>query len=129
MNPKLEAAYACVGKGWHGLLDKYLPQIWIIDPDCDLIIKEKYGTLRIQPYKVSEGVSRNDIHTIARDAEKESATVCELCGAPGSLRTDRDWWETLCDECVSRAIPAEEVYRNLGITPEDIAGGEDVEIE
>ena len=26
-------------------------------------------------------------------------------------------------------IPAEEVYRNLGITAEDIAGGEDVEIE
>lgn len=27
------------------------------------------------------------------------------------------------------AIPAEKVYRDLGITPEDIAGGEDVEIE
>lgn len=110
MNPKIEAAYACVGKGWHGLLDKYLPQILDIDPDCELIVKEKYGTLRIQPYKVSEGFSRNKINAIANRAEKESETICETCGAPGYLHLDGFWIVALCDECFmgGRGTPVEE---------------------
>ena len=119
MKSKLEAAYACVGRGWWPLLDKYLPQIWAIDPDCDLVIKEKYATLRIQPYKVSEGVSRNKINAIVNRAEKESAKVCEICGAPGSPHLDGFWLVTLCDECFmgGRCTPIEP-FPEDGLHPE-----------
>ena len=112
MNPRLEEAYASVGRGWRGLLDKYLHQIWALDPDCELIIKQKYGTLRIQPFKLSDGVSRNEFYAIAREAEKASETVCEVCGEPGSLRTTDGWWlTTLCDQCFSggRCTPIEDI--------------------
>ena len=103
MKTKFEEVYASVGKGWHGLLDKYLPQIYAIDPDCELIIKQKYGTLRIQPFKLSEGVSRNEFYAIAREAERASATVCEVCGESGSLRaTDGFWIVTICDSCAKQ---------------------------
>lgn len=120
MNPKLEEAYASVGKGWHGLLNKYLPKIYSIDPDCELVVKEKYGTLRIQPYRVSNGVSRSDIYAIANKAEKASAKICEACGAPGTLRTtDGWWWSTLCAQCATggRCTPLEE-FPEDGLHPE-----------
>lgn len=36
---------------------------------------------------------------IQKAAEEESSFVCECCGAPGKLRTDREWMQTLCDRC------------------------------
>ena len=103
MEKQLKDAYESVRAGWWPLLDKYLPQLFAIDPDCDLIVKEKYGLLRIRPYKTSEGVSRSALRAIYLEAENVSASVCEICGAPGKLRTDQEWWETLCDECAVRS--------------------------
>lgn len=109
MNPKLKEAYANVYPGWWQLLDKYLPQIWAIDPDCNVIVKEKLGTLRIRPYGVREELSWRDFASITEEAEKASQSVCEICGEPGHLRTDQPWWQTLCDRCA--AIEPNERYR------------------
>jgi len=86
-----------VSPGWWPILDKYIPQILELDPDCDLIIKEKYGVLRIQ--FLSNKISMEKRIEIINAAELESSTVCEYCGQPGKLRTDRCWHETLCDRC------------------------------
>lgn len=109
MNPKLKEAYENVFPGWWGLLDKYLPQIWAIDPDCDVIVKEKYGLLRIRPYEVKKGLSWKAFRPIYIEAEEASATVCEICGEPGCVRTDQAWWQTLCDRCA--AMEPDERYR------------------
>lgn len=109
MNPKLKEAYKNVYPGWWELLDRYLPQIWAIDPDCDVIVKEKLGTLRIHPYSTKEEISWKDLYSITQEAETVSATVCEICGEPGHLRTDQSWWQTLCDRCV--AMEPNERYR------------------
>lgn len=65
-------------------VDKYLPRA--------SQIKEKYGTLRF--YFSS---STDEMDEITRQAEVESETTCEKCGAPGKER-GRGWYYTACDK-------------------------------
>lgn len=57
-------------------------------------VKEKFGMLRIgiAPY-FDRAID------IVSMYENLSKTVCESCGMHGSLRTDRSWIKTLCDDC------------------------------
>ena len=107
--------YACsqFGMGWWPLLEKYIPAILALDPECEFEPKEKYGTLRLQATCSIDLDSnkRQEIYRLEDEAENESAKVCEYCGKPGRLRTEkRSWWETLCDEC--EALDKES-YRTL----------------
>lgn len=83
--------------GWWGILDKYIPKILELAPDAELYIKEKYGLLRLDAR--SETVNWTAFREIEREAEIASSTVCECCGAPGKLRTNNGWRETLCERC------------------------------
>ncbi len=100
-------------------------------------IKEKYGTLhfyfrykdrpwgigafdsldigkslRIEPGNENNDDKteklRRDIWQIVRATEEKSKFICEMCGAPGILRDDRDVGvfrvKTLCDACRERMI-------------------------
>lgn len=86
-----------VHPGWWGILDTYIPQILAIDPNAEIEVKEKLGTLRI--WVGSEIDDHSPFHKIEEAAYLASGTVCECCGAPGQRRTDRRWIETLCDRC------------------------------
>lgn len=55
-------------------------------------IKQKFGRLRFY----ADGVSR-ELRDQIDEAERASATVCEDCGAPGTLRSNGSWLRTLCD--------------------------------
>lgn len=55
-------------------------------------IKEKFGTLRWY------GSGDEAFYVVASFAEETSADLCQVCGQPGRLRTDRSWILTLCDE-------------------------------
>lgn len=55
-------------------------------------VKEKFATLRFYLLGASEQTS-----AYVEFAECMSATMCEECGAPGSLR-EGQWLRTLCDE-------------------------------
>lgn len=100
MNKQLLYAYSQVGKGWWPLLDKYIPAILEIDAECDFDPKEKYGELRLEATPSADCENRMAIYELEQEAENESATVCEYCGKPGRLRTEkRSWYLTLCDEC------------------------------
>ena len=62
---------------------------------------------------------RQDIQAIVREAEVTSKGTCELCGAPGELRDDREfgihWIKTLCDSCHEKRIKSyEEARRRKG---------------
>lgn len=100
MNKHLMHAYTCIGRGWWPILDKYIPAILEIDPECDFDPKEKYGTLRLQ---ATAGIDCEDhaaLYALEEEAEALSGVTCEYCGKPGRLRTERrDWYLTLCDEC------------------------------
>lgn len=56
-------------------------------------IKEKFGTLRIYV------VGSDSVQTVAEQAMEQSVHVCEVCGRPGTLRTD-GWFKVRCDDHV-----------------------------
>jgi hypothetical protein len=56
-------------------------------------VKEKFGTLR---FYVDGG--DEEIFQLIDAAEHESATICELCGAPGTL-VMKGWCSTRCESC------------------------------
>lgn len=97
LNKILEKARANVGKGWWPIVEEYLPQIVRLAPECEIIVKEKFGTLRIGVY--GQMSDRDEVMRFKREAELASATVCEECGNPGKLHMELAWFLTLCDRC------------------------------
>jgi ribosomal protein L37AE/L43A len=83
------------GDGWFNLIDELSSKIIELDKNVEAIqVKEKFGGLRF--YITS---STNDVHELISLYEHKSFTICEECGQPGMLRTDKGWWRTLCDKC------------------------------
>ncbi len=64
-------------------------------------VKEKFGTLRMY-----FTYTHPDINAIIEDAETESETTCERCGAPGELSTE-GWWVVQCVACSEKTAPEE----------------------
>lgn len=90
------------GKGWFSLIEPILQYIQSYNKDKSeenkivvYQIKEKYGTLRFEIGNYPE-----ELDNMVEAAEKASATTCEKCGAPGSLRDCNGWYHTLCDKCL-----------------------------
>lgn len=115
-----------VHDGWFDLVYKLSADIETearkagLDPSSDswpaaLQVKEKYGSLKFY-CAVGEQESELQleqrgallslrplpnnaaIRTLIIEAEKQSLTICEVCGAPASLRED-GWWRVTCDAC------------------------------
>ncbi|MBD8879799.1 hypothetical protein IHE49_04845 [Rhodanobacter sp. 7MK24] len=89
------------GDGWMDLIYRLSQAISkrIESTGLDIVatqVKEKFGTLRFYVDGGDEEVFR-----LIDSAEQESATICEACGAPGTLVT-KGWHSTLC-ECCRRA--------------------------
>ena len=101
MNKQLRYAYSCVGCGWWPILDKYIPAIQALDPECEFEPKEKFGGLRLQAFCSIDGTALKAIWQLEQEAEDMSKTVCEYCGKPGTPRTERNWIKTLCNHCNS----------------------------
>lgn len=72
-----------------------------------VIVKQKFGTLRVSfGYGSMPDASGKDVSDAIRQlvdaASKQSATICEQCGAPArSVQTHpkRPWLKTLCLAC------------------------------
>ena len=60
-------------------------------------IKEKMAGLRFYTNFATEEISK-----IIREAESLSFTICEECGASGSMHRQRGWYRTLCVKCATR---------------------------
>ena len=56
-------------------------------------LKEKCGTLRVYMSNYTENT-----RGIIREAWERSKVTCEVCGEPGTLRDERKWQFTLCDD-------------------------------
>ena len=85
------------GPGWNGLIDRTLARL--SDTVEVVQIKEKFGELRIYFFG---GTDTDD--KIVCEAEDESATICEACGAPGKTRCSHGWYTTMCVECWEKHI-------------------------
>lgn len=79
--------------GWYPLIQKLIEDLIQLGWDKKVTqVKEKFGGLR---FYINEG--SDEIHTRITEAEIESYTICEMCGAPGEIRRDIGWYRTLCD--------------------------------
>jgi hypothetical protein len=88
---QLNDAKRSVGKGWGGILErlyKCIPKTTVVT--C---VKEKFGSLR---FYIAGGSDKT--HDLIMEAEIESETTCELCGAPGYIYTE-GWHVCRCPRC------------------------------
>lgn len=89
-------------EGWNQLVFDLDEKLAEIDPDYTIAqAKEKFGGLRF--YVDRTRCRRNnpedeEFFALIRQAEILSERTCEICGAPGALRSDKRWIQTLCDE-------------------------------
>lgn len=111
-----------VGPGWRPLLAELHAELTEAGIGYEALqCKEKWGILRvyirvegewhptfdltIPGQGVITGTTEEGSDTwrradaIVQAAEEKSRTICEDCGAIGTLRTDRFWLRTLCDAC------------------------------
>ncbi|MHB1491448.1 MAG: hypothetical protein ACYCTH_13295 [Cellulomonas sp.] len=112
--------------GWFDLIYKLSADIEAeaksmgLNPDskewpCALQVKEKFGTLKfycamgkkkekLQPEESGPLLcfrplpDNKAIRALIMQAEKESATICEVCGSPSELRLE-GWRRVTCDKC------------------------------
>jgi hypothetical protein len=94
----LEELQRQVGKGWSELISKLVTDLELLGWDGNVYqVKEKFGGLRFYI-----GPGNNAIDQRIHDAERDSYTICETCGAPGKLRGGLNmghWLKTRCDAC------------------------------
>jgi hypothetical protein len=118
----LPLAKESVGQGWHGILER----LFAAKPDWIMVVqvKEKFGGLR---FYLDDGTVRVDFiglgsltvpaeqehldedrtlqltafKKLVDEAEAESFSICEDCGAPAEPRPG-GWIHTLCEPCLKK---------------------------
>jgi hypothetical protein len=96
------------GRGWAALVKAALPlgdhleiaEISAVDGLLNIEIAGRYTSLTARHIEW---------------ARAESATICEICGDPGSLRADADWLRTRCDEHADMRVCSVENLMNTPI--------------
>lgn len=88
------------GNGWKKILIDLLTAIREkeISDFTFVQIKEKFGLLRIY----YDGPPNQELDILIQNAEFSSASICEACGEPNSVRsTVKGWIKTLCSKCAA----------------------------
>jgi hypothetical protein len=85
-----------VPDGWLGLVLELHEALRAVDPDISYAdIKPKWGELRVYLSADNERALQ-----LAREATRRSRTICEVCGAAGTLhKSPWGWHRTLCGRC------------------------------
>jgi len=93
------------GRGWQSLISSTLEKIHEIDPTLKFsYIKEKFGKLSFGldiEYYNTAATKVAALEEILCEAEKKSETICEDCGAAGTINYDKYgfWMKCLCESC------------------------------
>ena len=91
------------GEGWRALVRNCHDELAAAFPDYRFYaIKQKWGVLAFQARPRAGDFTAEElavVHEITEGYGRTSGVVCEWCGRPGSLRSDRPEWLTLCDRC------------------------------
>lgn len=83
------------GDGWYRLIRDLSEKIAPLGAVAEQV-KSKYGTLRFY-VSFDEAEHVDEIYDAIGEAEQKSATICEICGEPGTLN-DGPWFSTLCEK-------------------------------
>lgn len=88
-----------IGSGWHAILTNLFDELSQLQQEAPrafhiVQIKEKFGTLRVHLSYPTDATNA----AIDR-ASLLSATICEFCGAPSTIRNRDGWLTTQCDAC------------------------------
>ena len=93
-SPLLERRNFTVGNGWLGILQRLFEVLismgWVKQ---FLNVKQKFGGMSI----FLDNLPENGFHFVV-ESEKETFSVCEVCGEPGHQHKINSWIYTLCDE-------------------------------
>ena len=93
--PPITSNFFSTGDGWNQLIKELIEELMALGWDRKVTqVKEKFGGLRFYI-----GGGSKEVHDAINRAENKSYTICEDCGSPGKLRSNRYWELTLCDEC------------------------------
>lgn len=93
--------YTGIGDGWFPLLERLSYEIMDlcrergVVPPRALQVKEKFGALRAY----FEYIEIDDMEEIVSKYERESVSICELCGEKGFCKPKNGWVKTLCESC------------------------------
>ena len=126
------------GDGWEGLFWELCTEIENLYKEyphaprvIPVQIKEKYGAMVVYvhfsddpiPEQIGELSAHakpkskefdndfcNKVYDLIDKYESNSEFICESCGAVGCLRTDRGWWQTLCDDCNAKQKAEQEAW-------------------
>ncbi len=93
----IEHTLACVGDGWAGLVRECYQLCVEYEVDVHQV-KEKFGGLRFYTGGVHRDKGREFYDAIESRCER-SYSICENCGEPGELDTNRSWYKTTCPNC------------------------------
>lgn len=98
------ARFAC-GPGWNKLIEETLKKVYEVDPNLKITyIKEKFGKLSFGvdiAYYDTKLEKVQKLEKVFREAEDQSANICELCGAEGTIDYNKYgfWMKCLCEVC------------------------------
>lgn len=83
-----------IGNGWLGIIQRLFETLIKLGWDKTIInVKEKFGGMSI----FLDNLPKNATYFII-EAEKETYTVCKVCGEPGEQHKIGGWIHTLCDK-------------------------------
>lgn len=88
------SGYVC--KGWEQLIQDMLSEIKNLGAEESPVftdIKEKYGTLRVYGYNISD-----EAEEIIAKYARLSGETCMTCGAPGKIQEKGHWLYVACDQ-------------------------------
>lgn len=94
-HPWIDAGY-----GWAELINKCHEKLVSFDPTYKVVqVKEKFGGLRYY-FNPSNPVHTRAMHDMISQFERNSYSVCEVCGENAKLRKtiESSWFKTLCEE-------------------------------
>lgn len=101
LSPDFEVVWC--GEGWRALVRDCHEELAAAFPAYRFYaIKQKWGVLAFQARPRAGEVTAEELavmHQITDRYGRASEAVCEWCGRPGSLRSERSDWLTLCDRC------------------------------
>ena len=93
-SPLLERRNFTVGNGWLGILQRLFEVLISMGWDKQFLnVKQKFGGMSI----FLDNLPENGFHFVV-ESEKETFSVCEVCGEPGDQHKINSWTYTLCDE-------------------------------
>ena len=91
--PIKDANFFDCNEGWYPLIQRLIEDLIDLGWDKQVTqVKEKFGGLRFYVNSCS-----TEMLDRISEAERESYTICENCGASGEVRRDLVWHSTLCD--------------------------------